>query len=103
MNMHILKNATLIDGTGSKPIERGLVVIEGEKIVFVGKAEDWKKPEGKEFHEIDLTGRFIMPGLIDSHVHIAAECLPDSTMAGPWGWSTLFMTQHAQNTLAAGV
>lgn len=103
MILHILKNATLIDGTGAKPIERGVIVIEGDKIIFAGKTEDWKTPEGKEAHEIDLTGRTIMPGLIDCHVHIAAESLPDSTMAGPWGWSTLIMLKHAQNTLAAGV
>lgn len=103
MTLHVLKNATLINGTDAKPIERGAIVIEDEKIIFAGKAEDWKIPEGKETHEVDLTGRFILPGLIDSHVHIAAECLPDSTMAGPWGWSTLIMLKHAQNTLAAGV
>lgn len=103
MTIHILKNATLIDGTGSKPIEGSVVAIEGEKILYAGNAENWKSPEGKSAHEIDLSGRTILPGLIDSHVHIAAECLPDSTMAGPWGWSTLIMLKHAQNTLAAGI
>lgn len=96
-------NVTIIDGTGSKPIENGIVVIEDEKINFVGKQQDWKDVAGKTYNEIDLTGKFIMPGLIDCHVHIAAECLPDSTMTGPWGWTSLVMLKHAQNTLAAGV
>lgn len=103
MTIHILKNAALIDGTGSKPIENSVVAIEGEKILYAGNAENWKSPEGKSAHEIDLSGRTILPGLIDSHVHIAAECLPDSTMAGPWGWTTLIMLKHAQNTLSAGI
>lgn len=103
MTIHVLKNATLIDGTGSKPLERGLVAIEGETLLFVGKTEDWQKPEGKDVHEMDVAGKYILPGLIDSHVHIAAECLPDSTMAGPWGWTTLIMLKHAQNTLSAGI
>lgn len=103
MTIHTLKNATLIDGTGAKPVEFGIVVIEEDKIVHVGKAENWKNSEGKTVHEIDLTGKYILPGLIDCHVHIAAESLPDSTMAGPWGWSTLIMLKHAQNTLSAGV
>lgn len=103
MTIHVLKNARLIDGTGSKPIERAVVAIENETILYAGHAEDWVPPEGKTFHELDLTGRTILPGLIDCHVHIAAESLPDSTMAGPWGWSTLIMLKHAQNTLSAGV
>ncbi len=103
MTIHVLKNARLIDGTGAKPLERALVAIENETILYTGNAEDWVPPEGKTFHELDLTGRTIMPGLIDCHVHIAAESLPDSTMAGPWGWSTLIMLKHAQNTLSAGV
>ena len=103
MTIHVLKNATLINGTGSKPIDRGLVAIEGETILFAGNMEGWQNPEGKIIHEMDLTGRTILPGLIDSHVHIALECLPDSTLSGPWGWTTLIMLKHAQNTLAAGI
>ncbi|MCK6585730.1 MAG: amidohydrolase family protein, partial [Anaerolineales bacterium] len=103
MTIHVLKNALLIDGTGSKPIERGVVAVEYEKIIYAGELEDWRIPEGKDAQELDLSGRTILPGLIDCHVHIAAECLPDSTMAGPWGWTTLVMLKHAQNTLAAGV
>lgn len=103
MTIHVLKHVRLISGTGAKPIERATIAIEGEKIIFAGKAEEWHNPEGKTIHEMDLTGRTVLPGLIDSHVHIAAECLPDSTMAGPWGWTTLIMLKHAQNTLAAGI
>lgn len=96
-------HTTIIDGTGNKPIENGIVVIEDEKIIFAGKFEDWKDAEGKTYQEMNLTGKYILPGLIDCHVHIAAECLPDSTMTGPWGWTSLVMLKHAQNTLAAGV
>lgn len=96
-------HVNIIDGTGRKPIENGIVVIEDEKIIFSGKFEDWKDEGGKTYQEMDLTGKYILPGLIDCHVHIAAECLPDSTMTGPWGWTSLIMLKHAQNTLAAGV
>src|SRR5258706_1674359 len=103
MTITILKNATIIDGTGNKPIERGLVVLQNEQIVYVGKPEGWKRPDDKSIIEIDLSDRTILPGLIDCHVHIAAECLPDSTLNGPWGWTSLVMLKHAQNTLAAGI
>lgn len=103
MTITLFKNAILIDGTGGKPIERSAVAIENETILFAGDAESWHAPEGKSVQEFDMTGRTILPGLIDCHVHIAAECLPDSTLNGPWGWTTLIMLKHAQNTLAAGI
>lgn len=103
MTITVFKNATLIDGTGAKPVERGVLAVEDDKIVFAGSLDAWQAPEGRTVKEIDMTGRTILPGLIDCHVHIAAECLPDSTMNGPWGWSTLIMLKHAQNTLAAGI
>lgn len=103
MTNTIFKNATLINGTGSKPIERGILVVEDQHIVFAGNSEHWKEAEGKSYVEIDLAGKFILPGLIDCHVHIACECFPDSVLNGPLGWTTLIMLRHAQNTLAAGI
>ncbi|MBI3151090.1 MAG: amidohydrolase family protein [Chloroflexi bacterium] len=103
MTITLLKNATLIDGNGNKPIERGMIAIEDDKILYAGVSEKWILPAEKTVNEIDLAGRYILPGLIDCHVHIAAECLPDSTMNGPLGWTSLIMLKHAQNTLAAGI
>ncbi|HMZ06887.1 MAG TPA: amidohydrolase family protein [Anaerolineales bacterium] len=103
MSIILFKNATLIDGTGAKPVEHSAIAIEDDKIIFTGSMENWHVPEGKSVQEFDMTGRTILPGLIDCHVHIAAECLPDSTMNGPWGWTTLIMLKHAQNTLSAGI
>jgi imidazolonepropionase-like amidohydrolase len=103
MTITLFKNATLIDGTGNKPIERGVLAVEDQHIVFADKPEGWKEAEGKSYQEIDLAGKYILPGLIDCHVHIACECFPDSVLNGPLGWTTLVMLRHAQNTLAAGV
>ncbi len=103
MNITVFNNATLIDGRGGRPVERGCIVIEDDKIVYAGISGKWTQPGGKSINEIDLAGRFVLPGLIDCHVHIAAECLPDSTMNGPLGWTSLVMLKHAQNTLAAGI
>jgi imidazolonepropionase-like amidohydrolase len=104
LTITLLKNATIIDGTGAKPIDYGSVVIRDDSIVYSGKFEEWNRPEEMIVdNEIDLTGRYILPGLIDCHVHIAAESLPDSSMTGPLGWTSLVMLKHAQNTLAAGI
>lgn len=64
----VLDNVRVIDGTGAAPIERGRVLIEGDRIVRVGRAQDVEAPRGAE--TIDLAGRTIMPGLIDLHFHI---------------------------------
>ena len=103
MTITTLKNATVIDGNGNEPIEKGIVVIEDDKIVYAGISAKWIQPAERTANEMDMTGKYILPGLIDCHVHIAAECLPDSTMSGPWGWTSLIMLKHAQNTLAAGI
>jgi imidazolonepropionase-like amidohydrolase len=64
----VLDNVRVIDGTGAAPIERGRVVIEGDRIVRAGPAGDVEAPRGAE--TIDLSGRTVVPGLIDLHFHI---------------------------------
>lgn len=68
----LLTNATLATLTGPERyglIENGAVVIEGERIVWVGKADaipaDHKAQEAR-----DLEGRLVTPALIDCHTHI---------------------------------
>ncbi|GAI10251.1 unnamed protein product, partial [marine sediment metagenome] len=60
-----IKCGRLIDGTGAEPVENATVVIVGSKIKAVGK--DMDIPKGARV--IDATGKTVMPGLIDSHVH----------------------------------
>jgi imidazolonepropionase-like amidohydrolase len=55
---------TLIDGTG-KTITNAAIVIEGEKIIAVGK----KEIVPKDATVIDLGNYTLLPGLIDAHVH----------------------------------
>lgn len=98
----LLEHATLIDGTGRPPQRDTLVVVRGDQIAYVGPAAAWAQPPDEPATRVDLTGRYLLPGLIDCHVHLACECLPDSTLQGPLGWTTLVMLRHAQNTLAAG-
>jgi imidazolonepropionase-like amidohydrolase len=64
----ILRNGTLISGTGADPVPNGHVVVEGDRIVSVGSGEPPVPPGAKV---IDAQGGTIMPGLIDSHVHVA--------------------------------
>lgn len=51
----------------SEPIEKGTVLIEDEKIKAVGSGI--AVPEGAEI--VDAAGKWVLPGLIDAHSHIA--------------------------------
>ena len=48
------------------------VAIKGNKIIFVGTAEDVKKYVGNETETFDLQGKMMLPGFIDSHFHLIA-------------------------------
>lgn len=63
----VLVGGTLIDGTGAPPIENSIVIINDEYIVAVGKRDEIPIPDVSEVY--DITGKTIMPGLIDSHCH----------------------------------
>jgi imidazolonepropionase-like amidohydrolase len=67
----VLEGATLIDGTGSAPVASSAVVIEGERVVRVGAVGDFRYRDDVEVH--DVTGRWILPGLIEMHAHLPAE------------------------------
>ncbi len=65
----LIKNITIISANnGGITSQVGYVVIADEKIIYVGK----KKPKKSILYEvIDGKGKFLIPGLIDSHVHLA--------------------------------
>lgn len=63
-----LVGGTLIDGTGSKPIVNSVILIKGDKIEAVGSADKITLP--KEAEKIDVSGKWILPGFIDCHIHL---------------------------------
>jgi imidazolonepropionase-like amidohydrolase len=64
----VLDNVRIVDGGGGTPIENGRIVIERDRIARVGPAATIGVPAGAE--TVDLSGRTVIPGLIDSHFHI---------------------------------
>ncbi|MBQ2188457.1 MAG: amidohydrolase family protein [Bacteroidales bacterium] len=63
---YIIRNAKIFTSDKNNPIATTLVVKDG-KFVYVGDEAGLPNYEGKV---TDLSGKFIMPGIIDSHVHI---------------------------------
>jgi imidazolonepropionase-like amidohydrolase len=66
-NALVVRNGTVIDGTGRPPIVNGLVVVQGQRILAVGEAVDFDVPEG--IAVVDAGGGTILPGVINSHTH----------------------------------
>jgi imidazolonepropionase-like amidohydrolase len=65
----VIKNGTLIDGTGGRPRPNGRIVIRGGKIAEVGAERPFDEDGGARV--IDAASRFVLPGLIDGHVHLS--------------------------------
>ena len=64
----VLEGATLIDGTRARSLEDSVIVLEGNRILRVGQVGDFDYPE----HALvtDVSGRFIVPGFINTHAHM---------------------------------
>lgn len=75
----IIRGATLIDGTGGMPRGPVDIVIEENKIVDIKGVgtpmlpiDEKNRPTGAT-KEIDATGKYVMPGIIDLHIHTGSE------------------------------
>ncbi len=64
-----LVGATLIDGNGGPPVRDAVVVMSGDRIVAAGPRATVAVPPGA--HVIDGTGRWLVPGFVDTNVHLS--------------------------------
>jgi imidazolonepropionase-like amidohydrolase len=64
-------NAHVVPMTSDVVLPARTVVVQGERIVEVGPSEAVRLPAGTR--TIDASGKYLMPGLVDSHVHLRAE------------------------------
>lgn len=69
----IYAGVNLIDGTGAPLKLHMAIVTRGERILAVVPNEDAARFEDKDTDVVDLHGLFVVPGLIDSHVHMATS------------------------------
>ena len=97
----VLKNFTLIDGSGREPIADAVIAISKGKIVYAGAASGWM--EAEQSVTLDLHGQYVLPGLIDAHVHLSGSGEADSQFYAPTGAMALKILSNAQKNLAAGI
>lgn len=104
----LLKNGRILDGLGNV-IERGWILIEGRLIVSLGQDEPKLQDRGSGSHPpavVDLEGDTVLPGLIDTHVHLSLDGSPDplgKITNAPDPTVTLQTAHHARLTLEAGI
>ena len=75
------RGARLVTMKGDEVIERGTIVVEGNRIAAVGAEGAVTVPPGAR--SVDLTGRTVLPGLFDSHAHLHYSTL-DIFPQRPW-------------------
>lgn len=115
MTAYVFTHATVLDGTEQMEPQFNMTVVvdEAGRIDKVGPAVSTVGPFGAR--EIDLAGAYLMPGLINAHVHLCGSGKPmsaggagdliDKVVGNPVGRWVLrrMLRQHAQQQLASGV
>ncbi|HEX4988631.1 MAG TPA: amidohydrolase family protein [Candidatus Binatia bacterium] len=82
----VLTHGTVIDGAGTAPQKDVTIVMENGRIRDVGLASKVSVPAGAAV--VDLTGKFITPGIINAHGHVGAKTEPQLRQYAFYGVTT---------------
>jgi imidazolonepropionase-like amidohydrolase len=103
MTYQLIRNGTLIDGTGAAPLTDAAVLMKDNHIQAVGKANSIRLPDAQTT-EIDAKGGFILPGMIDTHVHVMLEGVNIvRDMMTPFSMRFYNSVTYLRNTINAGI
>jgi imidazolonepropionase-like amidohydrolase len=72
---------TVFDAIRGEVIRHGVVCIEGDRITAVGPASA-VATGGRDVQVLDAAGQFVMPGMMDCHVHLLSSGAPDYAVRG---------------------
>lgn len=102
-----LLGATIIDGTGAAPVPDGEIVVEHGRLSYVGprRSEAPQSSGAVGPRDVDLRGKTVLPGFIDTHVHLGAdlEAKPAAVLAQFPSERALDTAATIRKTLMAGV
>ena len=103
-NLTLVYNGTLIDGNGGSPVTNAAVLVEGNLIKAVGSLNAVRQSLQAPAYEINVNGGFILPGFIDTHVHVMLEGVNIAReMQAPFSFKFYRAIQHLRRTLDAGI
>lgn len=97
----VIHAGTVIDGTGGTPVQDAFITVAGGTI----QAIEMSRPADAGQRFIDASSQTVLPGLIDCHVHLCFDPVPDPTarMAEREGLTLLRGVRNAAKTLRSGV
>lgn len=75
----VFEGARLITGDGGAPIEDSVFLVENDRFTAVGRRGALPIPEGAR--RVDLTGKTVMPAMVDMHGHIGYQNVPAGSMS----------------------
>ena len=94
----IIKNGRVLN-VHTEQYENKTVVVEGDKIIDLVKSTD---VVGKSDIVIDAAGKFILPGLIDAHVHVTSATVDLATPQLPVTYTTCCAVKNLAESLQRG-
>jgi len=100
----LLRDVTVVDGTGAPPVPAQALVVEGRRIAWMGPADQAPSTAGEAV--VEGEGRTVLPGLINCHVHLTADGAPDligQIESDTVPTATLRAARTAWQTLRSGV
>ena len=77
----VIEGGTLIDGNGGTPLADSVVIVQGNKITAVSRKGQVTYPANAQIIKAD--GKFVLPGLIDAHVHTWGTALKEAAKSAP--------------------
>ena len=95
--------ATVIDGNGGPPLSDATIIVQGRRIAEIGPRASVEVPSNAQV--IDATGKFVIPGLVDTNVHLnlAFGRRWNDTNARYWDRNADVTLQSAQLHLKHGI
>lgn len=100
----LIRNAFLIDGRGGPPVEGAGLLVEGERIAWVGRMVE-APPAAPGARVVEAAGKTLLPGLIEAHLHLSyrdVRELPDLDLKCPVEETTIRAVAHARIALECG-
>jgi imidazolonepropionase-like amidohydrolase len=100
MGTIIIRGGILIDGTGGKPVPNTCIVLKEDRVHAIDSDPGFERT-GADI-ELDASGRFILPGFIDCHVHFCFDNI-HKTFIEPFSYQFYKVIEPMRSTLDAGV
>ena len=103
MTFKLIKNGTIIDGNGGEPLNGQAILLSENTIQAIGKAEEIIK-DIRDVTVIDAKGGYVLPGLIDTHVHVMLRIKnTQAELETPFSIRFFETVHHLKETLESGI